>query len=164
MGPLAQRLRRASSKRRFGAGVVVLGPACSSAVQVVHPRSGTARNQERLHHIDRGGLDAEYLRDYIPGFGDRNAFGVSHLGWGLQPRAAWTSLGMYGKSETIGMEARAFYGNFLFSTGPGGTRETPCHLDIPMRNCSFYVDDQPMVSEGDVVPQDQRVDRAEQAR
>lgn len=146
-------------------GVVVLGPG-----DAVLPFKSYIREPVRLEIKNgyitsiEGGLDAEYLRDYISSFGDRNAYGVSHLGWGLQPRAAWTSLGMYGKSETIGMEARAFYGNFLFSTGPGGTRETPCHLDIPMRNCSFYVDNQPMVSDGDVVPEDQRVDRAGQPR
>ena len=55
------------------------------------------------------------------------------------------------------MEARAFYGNFLFSTGPGGSRRTTrCHLDIPMRNCSFFIDGQPMTLKGDVIPDDQR--------
>ena len=143
-------------------GVVVLSPG-----DAVLPFKSYIRDTVRLTieagYISaiEGGLDAEYLRDYMTSFDDRNAFAVSHLGWGLQPRAAWTSLGMYGKAETIGMEARAFYGNFLFSTGPGGPRETPCHLDIPMRNCSFYVDDRPMVSDGRVIPDDQRADRRE---
>jgi len=103
-----------------------------------------------------GGLDAEYLRQYIEDFREPNAFAVSHLGWGLQPKARWTALGLYDKHPTIGMEARAFYGNFLFSTGPGGNRKTHCHLDIPMRNCSFYVDGTPMTLDGDVIPQDQK--------
>jgi len=105
-----------------------------------------------------GGLDAEFLDSYLRGFNDPEAYAVSHLGWGLQPRARWTSLGLYDKAATIGMEARSFYGNFLFSTGPGGSRRTKAHLDIPMRRCSFYVDDQPMVIEGDVVAPDQRVE------
>ncbi|VCU68256.1 2,5-dihydroxypyridine 5,6-dioxygenase [Pigmentiphaga humi] len=104
-----------------------------------------------------GGLDADFLRSYLDGFRDPNAYGVSHLGWGLQPRARWTSLGLYDKHPTIGMEARAFYGNFLFSTGPSGKHRTPAHLDIPMRGCSFYVDGAPMVVDGDVIPEDQRV-------
>lgn len=104
-----------------------------------------------------GGLDAQILRSYLEGFGERDAFAVSHLGWGLQPKARWTSLALYDKHASIGMEARSFYGNFLFSTGPGGARNTHAHLDIPMRRCSFYVDDVPMTLEGDVIPQDQRV-------
>ena len=58
------------------------------------------------------------------------------------------------------MDARSFYGNFLFSTGPnteaGGTRDTPCHLDIPMRRCSVFLDGEPMTHEGTVVPAAQR--------
>ena len=104
-----------------------------------------------------GGLDAEFLRTYLDGFEEPDAFAVSHLGWGLQPKARWTSMALYDKHPSIGMEARSFYGNFLFSTGPGGTRSTHAHLDIPMRKCSFYVDDRPMVIDGDVIPEDQRV-------
>jgi 2,5-dihydroxypyridine 5,6-dioxygenase len=107
-----------------------------------------------------GGFDAEYLREYFKDFNDPNAYTVSHLGWGLQPKARWTALGMNDKSRTFGMEARAFYGNFLFSTGPTAGRPTPCHLDIPMRNCSFFVDNEPMVIKGDVIPEDQKVLRA----
>ena len=103
-----------------------------------------------------GGFDAEYLREYMKDFKDEKAYTVSHLGWGLQPKARWTALGMNDKSGTYGMEARAFYGNFLFSTGPTPGRPTPCHLDIPMRKCSFFVDNEPMVLGGSVVPNSQK--------
>jgi len=67
---------------------------------------------------------------------------------------------MYDKAQIEGQDGRAFYGNFLFSTGPnihgGGKRSTPCHFDIPMRNCSVFLDGEPIVSKGDVVPDDQR--------
>lgn len=104
-----------------------------------------------------GGLDAEFLRSYLEDFNEPNAYAVSHLGWGLQPRARWTSMGLYDKHPTVAMEARAFYGNFLFSTGPSPSRRTRCHLDIPMRNCSFFIDGEPMTLAGDVVPSDQKV-------
>ncbi len=107
-----------------------------------------------------GGVDAELLKTYLEGFGEPDAFAVSHLGWGLQPKARWTSMALYDKSPSIGMEARSFYGNFLFSTGPGGTRYTRAHLDIPMRKCSFFVDDVPMTIDGYVIPPDQRVESA----
>lgn len=106
-----------------------------------------------------GGFDADYLRQYFKDFNDKNAYTISHLGWGLQPKARWTALGMNDKGGTFGMEARAFYGNFLFSTGPVAGKPTPCHLDIPMRNCSFFVDNEPMVLKGDVIPADQKVAR-----
>ena len=102
-----------------------------------------------------GGLDAELLKDYIVAFDDPDAYAVSHLGWGLQKRARWSTLGLYDREATIGMDARAFNGNFLFSLGPnteaGGTRATPCHIDIPMRNCTVALDGTLVVREGKVV-------------
>ena len=32
----------------------------------------------------------------------------------------------------------------------GGPNDTACHLDIPMRNCSLFLDDEPMVLNGDI--------------
>lgn len=108
-----------------------------------------------------GGLDAEHLRTYMTLFRDPEAFAISHLGWGLQPRASWSAQLLYDRSETIGMDARSFYGNFLFSTGPnteaGGHRNTACHMDIPLRGCTILLDGEPMVREGSVVPEDQAV-------
>src|SRR3546814_16630950 len=73
-------------------------------------------------------------------FNDPEAYAISHIGWGLQPRARWSTLGLFDREATLGMDARAFEGNFLFSLGPnteaGGTRNTACHIDIPMRNCT----------------------------
>ena len=58
------------------------------------------------------------------------------------------------------MDGRAFYGNVLFSTGPntelGGTNDTACHLDLPMKGCTLYLDDELVVKDGTVVPQDMR--------
>ncbi|WP_108663469.1 2,5-dihydroxypyridine 5,6-dioxygenase [Acuticoccus kandeliae] len=102
-----------------------------------------------------GGFEADFMRQYIEDFNEPDAFAISHLGWGLQKRARWTAMGLYDKHPTIGMEGRAFAGNFLFSTGPGNGRKTRCHLDIPMRNCSFFVDDVPMTRDGRVIPSDQ---------
>jgi 2,5-dihydroxypyridine 5,6-dioxygenase len=99
-----------------------------------------------------GGLDAELLEDYIASFDDSEAFAISHLGWGLQPRARWSTLEQYDREATMGMDARAFAGNFLFSLGPnteaGGTRNTACHIDIPMRRCTVSLDGTPVVVKG----------------
>jgi 2,5-dihydroxypyridine 5,6-dioxygenase len=107
-----------------------------------------------------GGFDAEFLRDYMAAFRDPEVYAISHIGWGLQPRASWTALGLFDREATLAMDARAFAGNFLFSTGPnteaGGTRDTPCHIDIPLRRCSVFLDDDPMVLDGMVIPADQK--------
>ena len=105
----------------------------------------------RIH----GGFEAEYLREYMKYFNDPEVYGISHIGWGLQPRAQWTAMGLHDKNDGMCMDARAFYGNFLFSTGPntevGGKRKTPCHMDIPLRKCDIYLDDLAVVLAGDVV-------------
>jgi len=102
-----------------------------------------------------GGLDAELLREYMASFNDPEAYAFSHIGWGLQPRAHWTTLGLYDREATIGMDARAFEGNFLFSFGPnneaGGNRTTACHIDIPLRHCTVRLDGIDMVRKGKVL-------------
>ena len=99
-----------------------------------------------------GGLQAELLREYVDRFQDPEAYAVSHIGWGLQPRAQWSMLGHYGKESHIGMDARAFEGSFLWSMGPnneaGGQRTTACHIDIPMRKCTVELDGTPVVIRG----------------
>lgn len=102
-----------------------------------------------------GGFDARYLRDYMAAFNDPEAYAVSHLGWGLHSRSYWTGIGMYDKRQTNGMESRSFEGCFMFSTGPniegGGTRETACHLDIPMIDCTVKMDDLVVVQKGKLI-------------
>jgi len=99
-----------------------------------------------------GGLQADLLKEYMATFEDPEAYAVSHIGWGLQPRAQWSMLGHYNKETHIGMDARAFEGNFLWSMGPnneaGGSRTTACHIDIPMRRCSVALDGTPTVIDG----------------
>ena len=102
-----------------------------------------------------GGIDAELLADYMAGFDDPESFAISHIGWGLQPRARWSTLGLLDREATIGMDARAFEGNFLFSLGPnneaGGSRTTACHIDIPLRKCTVRLDGQDVVRDGKVL-------------
>lgn len=107
------------------------------------------------------GMDAELLRDYIKGFDDPRGYAVSHIGWGLNERANWYH---FATSQNLAQEyvmnALSFYGNVLFSTGPntelGGTNDTACHLDLPMRRCSLWVDDTQVLDEGRVVHPEMR--------
>lgn len=103
----------------------------------------------------RGGLDAALLEDYMAAFEDKEAYAISHIGWGLQKRARWSTLGLYDREATIGMDARAFEGNFLCSMGPntevGGSRVTACHIDMPMRGCTVRLDGAAVVEDGVVL-------------
>ncbi|HWB66944.1 MAG TPA: leucyl aminopeptidase [Mycobacteriales bacterium] len=101
----------------------------------------------------RGGLDADLVASYMRSFDDPRGFGMSHVGWGLDPRAHWHGLTQF--PGGIGMELRSFRGNVMFSIGPnselGGPNDTNCHLDIPMRDCSLYLDDREVVKSGQIV-------------
>lgn len=99
-----------------------------------------------------GGLEAELFREYMESFQDPEGYAMSHIGWGLQSRARWATLSLYDREQTIAMDARAYAGNFLFSLGPngevGGTRHTPCHIDVPLRGCTVSLDGEPVVVDG----------------
>jgi 2,5-dihydroxypyridine 5,6-dioxygenase len=102
-----------------------------------------------------GGVEAGLLRAYMDRYESPDVYALSHLGWGLSPAARWDALALYPPGGTEGQDARAFAGNFLFSTGPnasgGGTRKTPCHIDMPMRGCTIKLDGMPVVIDGVVV-------------
>jgi 2,5-dihydroxypyridine 5,6-dioxygenase len=103
-----------------------------------------------ITRIEGAGLDAELFRNYIAAWGEREAYAVSHVGWGMNPAARWESLAMYDKRDINGTELRAFAGNFLYSTGANETagRFTLGHFDIPVRNCTVRLDDRVVVAGG----------------
>jgi 2,5-dihydroxypyridine 5,6-dioxygenase len=94
--------------------------------------------------------DAELMRNYFAAWGDRAAYAVSHVGWGLNPRARWDAMAFYDKNDFNGTELRAFAGNFLYSTGANEVagRHTAGHFDLPLRGCTVELDGQAVVSEG----------------
>lgn len=102
-----------------------------------------------------GGVDADLLDEYMRTFDDPEAFAISHIGWGLQKRAHWSTLALYDREATLGMDARAYDGNFLFSLGPnnegGGKRTTACHIDIPLRRCTVSLDGVDVVRGGKTI-------------
>lgn len=100
--------------------------------------------------IDGHGADAEMTRRYFAAWGDRNAYAVSHVGWGLNEGARYEALAMYDQRETNGTEIRAYAGNFLFSTGANefAGRYTLGHFDIPVRGCTIALDGEPVVEAG----------------
>nr|WP_237330905.1 hypothetical protein [Streptomyces sp. BA2] len=97
-----------------------------------------------------GGAEAELLTTFFEDADDQWARSLSHMGWGLMRTADWFATAMYGKDDLMGMDARAFAGNFLWSTGPHPVlgRESYAHLDIAMRGCTVRVDGTEVVTGG----------------
>jgi 2,5-dihydroxypyridine 5,6-dioxygenase len=104
--------------------------------------------------IDGDGLDAELMRSYIAAWEERDAYAVSHVGWGMNPRARWDALALYDKADLNGTELRAFAGNFLYSTGANETagRFTRGHFDLPLRHCTIALDNKVIVERGKLLP------------
>ena len=111
-----------------------------------------------------GGFDAEHLSHFMAAWNDPDAYAMAHIGWGLDEMALWNGISLINKESAIGQDGRAFYGNVLWSTGPntdvGGTRMTPAHLDLVLKGASLYLDGEPMVLDGDIIPDDQKVKRS----
>ena len=142
-------------------GTVVLSPGdiiCAFRRYVQNPVTLTIE-KGYVTAIDGDHLDAALLRNYMAKF-DRKAYAISHIGWGLNERADWHHMAIADAQREIGMDALSFYGNVLFSTGPntelGGDNDTPCHLDMPLRNCTLSLDGEVVIKDGDVVPVEMR--------
>ncbi len=100
--------------------------------------------------IEGDGPEAFLLQDYFKRWDDPAVYALSHAGWGMHPNASWTALDVYDPRSLYGQELRSVAGNFMWSTGSNrfAQRETPAHLDIPMRGCTVAIDGRPVVVEG----------------
>lgn len=137
------------------AGRLVLAPGDVNLTFKQYLRDPVALTIEDDHIVDIAGdnVDADLFRSYLGAFGDREAYAVSHVGWGMNPAARWDALALYDKAQVNGTELRAFAGNFLYSTGANEVagRFTDGHFDLPMRNCTVALDGEPVVIAGELV-------------
>jgi 2,5-dihydroxypyridine 5,6-dioxygenase len=143
-------------------GTVVIAPGDV----VILPYCRYVQDEIRLHVSGgfirkiEGGTDAKLMNDWLEDNRqspeDMDGHAVSHLGWGLNPQARWYDVALHG-DEPVRHHAgaRAFAGNFLFSTGPntqgGGTRATKGHYDVPMRDCTVMLDGDVIIERGRLV-------------
>jgi len=109
--------------------------------------------RDYVTRIEGASLDAELMREYFAAWGERDAYAVSHVGWGMNDRARWEALLMYDRGDVNGTEQRAFAGNFLYSTGANevAARHPLGHFDLPFRNCTIELDGRPVVRGGKLV-------------
>jgi 2,5-dihydroxypyridine 5,6-dioxygenase len=104
-------------------------------------------------NIEGGGADSEMLRRYLSSWGDREAYAVSHVGFGLNRKARYESLAMYDRQLTNGTELRSVAGNFLFSTGANefAGRYTAGHFDIPVMRTTVAIDGEVVIECGELL-------------
>jgi 2,5-dihydroxypyridine 5,6-dioxygenase len=145
-------------------GTFVVGPGDILLPQNIYVREPITYTIEKGWVTDiRGGLEAELVKSYMAAFNDPRGMGMSHVGWGLNQNAKWHAMVPGEFPGGMGMEPRSFYGNVMFSTGPnnelGGPNDTACHLDIPLRGCSLFLDDEPIVLNGDIAVKEMQVAR-----
>ncbi len=104
-----------------------------------------------------GGLDARLMNHWLDSTktspDDREGRAISHIGFGTNPYCRWDCLALNGDDvDRSNGAVRGFAGNFLFSTGPntqgGGTRVTKGHYDLPMKDCTAYLDDDMIIEAG----------------
>lgn len=103
--------------------------------------------------IEGSGADNEMLCRYLAAWGDREAYAVSHVGFGLNRKARYEALAMYDRQLTNGTELRAVAGNFLFSTGANefAGRYTAGHFDIPVMRTTIAVDGREIITGGELL-------------
>ncbi|VVE03214.1 peptidase M29 [Pandoraea morbifera] len=133
-------------------GQLVLAPGDINLTfkQYVRDRIVLSIEDDYVVAIDGEGVDVDLMRDYFAAWGDREAYAVSHVGFGLNPRARWDALACYDKRDCNGTEQRAFAGNFLYSTGANEVagRHTLGHFDLPLRHCTIALDGDVVVRDG----------------
>ena len=144
LGSLAEWISRDLGHEGSANGRVVLErgrhPAAAEVLYPVPHRidPGVRVRQERVS----GGLDAELLKDYMNSRSrDPEAYAISHVGWGHAGSGALVGHGS--------LRPRGFHRNGCArlrrqlpllpgpNTEAGGSRNTPCHMDIPMRRCTI---------------------------
>ena len=135
-------------------GTIVLAPGDINLTfkhYITDPISLTSVD-DYVTEIKGDSYQAELMRSYIEAF-DADAYATSHIGFGMNTGARWDFLELYDRSDINGTEARAFAGNFLYSTGANenANRFTAGHFDLPMRNHSVWLDDHQVVDRGVLV-------------
>ncbi len=157
-------------------GVVVIQPG--DLIALPYNRFVTETIHLEIHdgfirEIVGDGLDARMMRNWLDNNrtspADMDGYAISHIGWGTNPYCRWDCLALNGDDvDRSNGAVRGFAGNFLFSTGPntqgGGTRVTRGHYDLPMKDCTAYLDNDMIIDTGkyvdpqmiaDVEPRDQ---------
>jgi 2,5-dihydroxypyridine 5,6-dioxygenase len=115
----------------------------------------------RNGHVTKieGGLSAKILEKWLAQWKHPDSYAPAHIGWGTHLEGAvWV-----GNREFTVADAESYPGNMQLAlgrnvfnttnpmTGLGGKNRTPSHLDLQCLNTSFYIDDEIVVKDGQLV-------------
>jgi 2,5-dihydroxypyridine 5,6-dioxygenase len=136
-------------------GTLVLAPGDANLTfkRIIETPVRLTLQDDHVVEVAGEGVDARMMRSYLAAWGDRSAYAVSHVGWGLNPRARREALLFHDRRDINATELRAAAGNFLFSTGANefAGRYTEGHFDIPVFGCTIALDGEVVVDRGEVV-------------
>src|SRR6266487_3197515 len=132
---------------KAGARILVISNEHPEALERMVPDTALEKRVRAAAKMLRGTM---LMRAYLAAWGDREAYAVSHVGFGMNPSARYEALAMYDQRDTNGTELRAVAGNFLFSTGANefAGRYTSGHFDLPMMGTTIELDGVAVVREG----------------
>ncbi|NKC32021.1 M29 family metallopeptidase [Falsiroseomonas selenitidurans] len=137
------------------AGTLVLAPGDANLTfkRYIESPVRLVLRDDHVVAVEGEGLDARMLREHLAAWGEPAAYAVSHVGWGMNPRARREALLFHDRRDINGTELRAAAGNFLFSTGANefAGRFTEGHFDIPVFGCTIELDGEAVVREGVLV-------------
>ena len=153
----------------FGFGMIACAPLEDSANGVLVLSPGDYLLQMNLDVADEvvlrvedgkireieGGRTADYVRRWLEAWEDPEAYGTSHIGWGVHSKGVWRDSPHFCVADAEsypGIIQIAFGYNTMYTSAPysgfGGTRKSSAHLDIDLMGQDFYLDGQPMVVKG----------------
>ena len=165
---------------QWGQGMVAMFPAEGSANGRVVVKPGDvwilpyARMVQSPIELDvrdgfirsvSGGADAKAFKYWLDSCrtseGDLDPYAISHLGWGLNPKARWDDIIHWENSmENLQASRRSYPGSFLFSTGPSPKRKTHGHIDMSLNDCTIALDGEVIINKGSIVDPAMIVDPA----
>jgi 2,5-dihydroxypyridine 5,6-dioxygenase len=102
-----------------------------------------------------GGVDAFLLREWIEAQRDARTRIVGVVGWGTDHRARWDRVAWHFHDPAGVMDCESFYGNVRIGLGINassmlkGENRCKAHIDIQLRQCSVWVDDLPVLIDGE---------------
>jgi 2,5-dihydroxypyridine 5,6-dioxygenase len=106
-----------------------------------------------------GGVDAVLLEERLEQAKDPQAYIISHIGWGTDPRARWSEIAQRGTEEGA-RDVRSTYGNVQIAFGAnyrlGGKNQTMAHEDLILRRATFELDGNIIVDNGQIIPEELR--------
>lgn len=107
--------------------------------------------------IDAGG-EGVFLREALRRTNEPDAFRISHIGWGCDPRADWGALALLTAQGGGGADIRSYEAGVVVAFGAnadlGGANESKAHMDLAFQSVDFEVDGELVIKDGAFLSED----------